>query len=203
MPANTVYIMEAANLYCGSDPGSDQNSLHLSLEQLKLPGLIEQYTDHRPGGAPVAVEFDTIIQKPECTFVLAGWNPEVASLVASWQTSQNQFSAYGVVRDRVSGDAMQARAELIGRLGRADPQNFRRGEPMVWNYSINSIIRYGLWLADGAGQVPTNATPASALFYWDFATNTLLINGQDPTADGNGNTFNSLLNIPTAVVGGP
>lgn len=199
---NPVYVMEAANLFCGSEATDDANSNHLVLEQLKLPGMQEQYVDHRPGGSPVSIEIDTIIQRPECTFVLLGWTTQVATLLASWQSGQNAFTAYGVVRDRTTGDAMQAMAQITGRLGIADPQNFRRGEAMTWNYAIRSIIHYGLWLADGTGPVSTNASPQDAIWYWDFPTNTFLVGGQDPTAgaDNPANTLNALLHTGTTPV---
>lgn len=170
---NPVLTMEAANLFCGAAPSDVNASNHLLLTELKLPGLDEQYVDHRPGGSPIAIEIDTIIARLESTFVLMGWAPQVAELVGSWQQNQNQFYAYGVVRDRMTGEATQSMAIMKGRLGRADPQNWRRGDVMHWNYAIRSITHYELYLA------------GEQIYYWDFFNNIRVVGGVDMNADIN------------------
>ena len=81
--ANPLVTLEAANLFCGKVPELITPSNHLVLAELKLPAWDEQYVDHRPGGAPVAIEIDTVFARPEVTFTLAGWNHQVNSLVDS------------------------------------------------------------------------------------------------------------------------
>ena len=51
----TIYTLESVNMICGdtgqgSAPGV---STHLVLQELKLPGLEENYVDHAPGGAGI------------------------------------------------------------------------------------------------------------------------------------------------------
>ena len=71
--------MESANLICG-DTRSGQEcrapgiSTHLVLQELKLPAMEENYVDHAPGGAPIAIEMPTHMNKLEATFNLAGWD---------------------------------------------------------------------------------------------------------------------------------
>lgn len=141
-----LLTMEAANLYAGVlEPGNDvQNSNHLRLTDIKLPGWDEQYVDHRAAGAPVAIEIDTVFARLQCDFTLAGWNTQVASILAQWGSDVNQFWVFGALRDRVTGNVLQARASIYGRLGRADPQLWRRGDVSHWAYSIRGITKYKL-----------------------------------------------------------
>src|SRR5215467_6317814 len=118
---NTLLSMEAANMYCGTQPGvNGQNSLHLELAEVKMPALNEQYVDHRAGGTPMTIEIDTIFAKPEITFQLLGWDTQVQELIGSWSQDQNKFWIYGLVRDRNSGAAIQSICQVKGRLGLSD-----------------------------------------------------------------------------------
>ena len=171
--SNTLLTMESANLYCGIQNGvtNTANSLHLEITELKLPALNETYADHRAAGAGIAVEIDTVFNKLEATFQLLGWDSQVAELVASWFTNDNLFYAYGLIRDRSSGAAIQAAAQMKGRLGLADPQLFRKGDTMHWNYAIKGIIQYQLYLA------------GDAIYQWDYYNNVFLVGGVDRNAD--------------------
>ena len=161
------WTMEAANLYCG-DSASDANaSNHLTLTELKLPGLDLQYVDHRAGGAPVAIEIDTVIARLECTFSLVGVSPQVMGMLGSWSTQKRVFNAYGVIRDQVTGQAAQAQAQLNGQLSKVDPTNWRRGDVMHVAYAIRGITHYELNIA------------GEPIFFWDFSTNTRIVGGVD------------------------
>jgi phage tail tube protein FII len=167
-------------MYCGSDPNSPAASLHLQLAEVKLPGLDEQYTDHHSTGAPIAIELDTFIQRMECSFLCAGWQPQVAELINSWAVSQNVFTIYGLIRDKFGGAGtpggdIQVAATIVGRLGQADPQNWRRGDIHHWQYSIRSIVSYQLMM----GTEP--------IYDWDFKTNRFFVNGTDMNAALNSN----------------
>jgi P2 family phage contractile tail tube protein len=156
----TLLILERANLFCGI---AATNSLHLELVELKLPAMVETYIDHRPGGAVMEIEIDVIFNKLECNFRLLGWDSQVQMLIGSWEASQQTFTALGLLRDQITGKAIQAMAQMRGRLGIADPQNFRVGDPMTWNYSIKGIMAYSLTVA---GQ---------NVYYWDFLKNSLTV----------------------------
>ena len=56
-------VLDYANLFCGSAVGDDRKSNHLVLTELKLHVMEIQYVDHRPGGAPVAVEIDVVMTR--------------------------------------------------------------------------------------------------------------------------------------------
>jgi hypothetical protein len=177
--ANTVYVMESANLFCGDHDPSSSN--HLTLQELKLPGLEENYVDHAPGGAPLAIEVDTHVNRLEATFNLAGWSPNVMTLIGSSTRSRQIFTAYGLVRDRRSGEALEARAVMQGRLGRVNMTNFRKGDLQAHEYSIRGIVHYELYL-DG-----------EEIYFWDFFISARRIGGEDLNLE-----LNDILRIPTS-----
>lgn len=180
MPVTPLLTMEAANIFCGvQQPDNINNSNHLRLTDVKLPGMDEQYVDHRAAGAPVAVEIDTVFARLECTFTLAGWNEQVAELTASWGVGPNQYWIFGALRDRVTGDVYQARAAIYGRMGRADPQLWRRGDIAHWAFSIRGITRYTLTVGNDA-----------AIYDWDYFGNDFFVGGVDRLAQ-----INAALNL--------
>lgn len=177
--ASTIYIMEAANLFCGDhDP---ENSKHLSLEELKLPDLQEVLVDHQPGGGKVGVEFAVGVEKLEPTFKLKGWDPALMREFGLGSPLRKVFTAYGVIRDKRSGRAIEAKAVMEGRLSRIAPDAFTRGEAMGHEHSINEVLHYELHF-DGNEEL-----------YWDFFTNTVRLGGQDRDPD-----FNNILRISNA-----
>jgi phage tail tube protein FII len=172
---NPVMVMDYANLFCGSGPADDESSNHLVLTELNLPAMDVQYADHRAAGAPIYIELDTGMARLETTFVLVGITPQVMNLVNSWIVTERKFYAYGNVRDHLTGIAYQAAAAFIGQLGRADPQNFRKGDVMHTNYAIRGITHYEFALAD------------QPIYLWDFFTNTRYFGGVDKNAEINSN----------------
>lgn len=177
--ADTLFTLEKANMFCGAEPTDTNLGLYLELTEVKLPAMNEQFVDHRAGGVPIAIEVDTIFAKLESTFQLIGWNPQVSTLIASWTAQQNMFWVYGLLRDRMTGQASQATAYMKGRLGMADPQNFRRGDTMHWNYGIKGIIAYKL------------AIDNEVIYDWDFFQNRFIVGNFDRNAE-----TNRILNVP-------
>jgi phage tail tube protein FII len=166
-PNGTIYQMSAANMYCGSVSSSSNVSLHLQLTDVKLPGFQEHYVDWRPGGSAVGLEIDMYMEKLLCSFACAGWQPQVAELIEAWSAAQNSFNFYGLIRDKfgassgIPGSDIKATATIRGRLGVADPDNFRRGDLNGWKYAIRSIFAYKLVVG------------SETVYDWDFTQNTL------------------------------
>jgi phage tail tube protein FII len=179
--AETLITLERANMFCGREPTDVNNGLYIELTEVKLPAMNEQFVDHRAGGVPIAIEIDTMFAKLESTFQLLGWNSQVAGLIASWLPTQNVFWVYGLLRDRMTGDATRVSAKMNGRLGLADPQNWNRSAVQHWNYGIKGIIAYQLKIGD------------AIMYDWDFFANKFLVGNIDRNAD-----VNSLLSVPTA-----
>jgi P2 family phage contractile tail tube protein len=172
-----VFNWEAANLFCGDHDTATSN--HLSLLDLKLPQLEENTVDWTPGGSPVASEVETHINKLEATFNLAGFTPEVMKLIGISQRQRQTFTAYGVLRGRKLGNAVEAKAIMQARLGRVNPTSFKRGDLHQHEYSIKSIVHYELYFGN------------DEIYYWDMFTNEFRVGGEDINFD-----TNKILRIP-------
>ncbi len=158
----TLYIFEAANLFCGDvDP---TKSKHLSIQELKLPALQEQYQDHMAGGAPVQIEIATGINKLEPTFKLVGHDPDLLREFGLGSRIRNMFTAYSVIVDRRTGRRIERKAIMEGRLGKVEEDAQKKGDLMATDYAINEVWHYEIWF-DGR-----------EVYYWDFLTNTLRVN---------------------------
>jgi hypothetical protein len=173
-----LLIMEAANLFCGDhDPN---NSKHLTLSELALPELQEMFADHHAGGSRLQIEVPTGIQKLTPSFKLAGWDPEVLPMFGLNSRATNHFTAYGVLRDRATGVAQEAKAVMRGRLGKVGPEAFQRGEMQGHDYEINAVVHYELWV-NGAEK-----------FFFDFFSSEWRVDGVAQNDDER-----SILQIPT------
>jgi P2 family phage contractile tail tube protein len=161
--------MESANLFCGDDDPTSSN--HLVLQEIKLPGLEENYADHAPTGAPIAIEIDTHMIRLEATFNLAGWQTQVMTLIGESNKQRQKFTIYGLIRDRRTGEALESIALLEGRLGRVNPTNFRKGDLQSHEFSIRGITHYELTIED------------EEIYAWDFFTSTRRIGGVDIDED--------------------
>ncbi|HWW46536.1 MAG TPA: phage major tail tube protein [Xanthobacteraceae bacterium] len=169
--AGTVYMMTAANLFCGDhDP---TKSKHLTLDELTLPALEENYSEHHPGGAPVGVEFSVGIKKFESSFKLKGEHPDLLTEFGLGSKVRNPFTAYGVVKDTRTGRQFESKAIIEARLGVIRPDAFKRGEHRGHDYALNEIMHLEYYF-DGAEKL-----------FWDFFTNTWRVNGLDQNADDN------------------
>jgi P2 family phage contractile tail tube protein len=178
---NTLYTLEAANLFCGDREPDPAHSNHLTIMNVKLPALEEQYVDHAAGGAPVAIEIATHIARLECTFQLMGWQPYVMTLIGQERQDLRRYTCYGVIRDRRTSKAIEAMAIMEGRLGRVNPTEYRKGDEVSHEYSIRGITHYELYL------------DRTEIYFWDFFTSTRRIGGADLNYD-----LNSLLRIPVS-----
>lgn len=171
-----LYVVESANLFCGShDP---INSKHLTIQELKLPPLQAIYQDHHAGGARVQIEVEVGIQKLEPTFKLVGFDPNLLTQFGLGTKMKNIYTAYGEVLNRRTGQSIELRAVLEGRLGKVDGAAFQRGELMSHDYAINEVTHYEVHFG-GEEKV-----------YWDFWSNAWRIDGVDQNA-----TTNSILRI--------
>lgn len=169
MTTNNLFIMEAANLFAGDhDP---TKSKHLTLTELQLPALQEMYQDHHPGGSPVGIEVAVGVQKLEPTFKLSGWDPDLLTQFGVGSRTKRVFTAYGVIRNKRTGEAIEAKAVIEGRLGKVEGEAFRRGEMQSHDYAINEVTSYALWFN---GQEK---------FYWDFFTAEYRLDGVSQNAD--------------------
>jgi hypothetical protein len=129
---------------------------------LKLPGWEEAYVDHTPAGAQVGIEVPMHFNKLEATFNLAGWDPGIMTFLGQEDHRSHSFTAYGLIRDRRTSEALQAIARIEGRLGRVNPTAFSKGSLMAHEYSIKSITSYKLTMQLVKGGYPEE------IYFWDF-----------------------------------
>lgn len=185
MPSNLI-VLEAVNLICGDegDNVSPGESTHLELQELKLPGLEEGFVDHNAGGSMLGIEVPMNINRLEATFNLAGWKPEVMSMIARSSIGYSRFTAYGVLRDRKTGNANDMRADLWGRLGRVNPTAYRKGDLQAHEYAIRAITHYELAYQTGPGT-------EKELYYFDFFSSERRVGGIDLNKE-----INQILRIP-------
>ena len=168
---STLYVWEAANLFVGTDDPT--KSKHLQIISLKLPTLEEILQDHHAGGARVQIEVEVGIKKLEPTFKLAGVDPDLLAQFGLGAKARNSFTAYSVIRDKRTGQAIEGKAVMEGRLSKIAPDEFKRGDLMGNDYAINELTHYELYF---------NRVEK---FYWDFFTNAFRIDGVDTNADEN------------------
>jgi phage tail tube protein FII len=196
--ANTLYTMESANLICGDTGGGSSPgiSTHLSIMELKLPGLEETFVDVLPGGSTIGIEVPMAFNRLESTFNLAGWQPDVMTMIGRSERRLQVFTAYGLIRERRTGAALRAMAVMWGRLGRVNPTSFRKGDLMQHEFSIRSITHYELYMQqDDTGSA--SARDMREIYYWDFFTSERRIDGVERNAD-----HISILAIPGSAPGG-
>ncbi|RWX72605.1 phage major tail tube protein [Mesorhizobium sp. M2A.F.Ca.ET.039.01.1.1] len=176
---STLFILNASNLFVGDhDP---TNSKHLSLMELKLPDLQEIYQDHHAGGARVQIEIEVGVQKMEPTFKLVGFDPALLAEFGLGSKIKNIFTAYGEIIDRRTGQSLEIKAIMEGRLGKVAPDAHQRGEVAANEYAINEMSHYEVWW-NGQEKI-----------LWDFWTNTWRIDGVDQNE-----ATNRILRVPRA-----
>lgn len=169
MATANLFVMEAANLFCGDhDPSA---SKHLTLSELQLPNLNESFQDHHPGGSMVGIEIAVGVQKLEPTFKLAGWDPDLITQFGVGSRLKRVFTAYGVIRNKRTGEAIEAKAIMEGRLGKIEGEAFKRGELQSHDYAINEVLHYELWF------------DKQEKFYWDFFTGEFRLDGTSQVSD--------------------
>ncbi|MBY0401805.1 phage major tail tube protein [Myxococcota bacterium] len=166
---STIHLMEAANLFCGDhDPTA---SKHLTLTELQLPNLQEMYQDHHAGGSKVQIEVAVGIQKLEPTFKLTGWDPDLLTQFGLGSGRTKVFTAYGVIRNKRTGEAIEAKAVMEGRLGKVEAEAFSRGEMQSHDYAINEVVHYELWFG------------GREKLFWDFFSSDWRLDGVSQNAD--------------------
>jgi phage tail tube protein FII len=189
MPAvMPLFIMESVNLIVTdavSGAVAPGIPTHLQIQELKLPGLEENYVDHVAGGAPVAIEVQMYINRLEATFNLAGWNPDVATVMTRGDRILQRFTANGLVREKRTSKALKAQAIMEGRLGRTNPTAFRKGDLFSHEYTIRGITHYELYFGDPSGAF-------ERLYFWDFFTSDFIVGDYNV----NGDLIN-ILELPT------
>lgn len=120
-----------------------------------------QYVDHRPGGAPVAVEIDVVMTRMELSFEVVGITPQIMALLRNLEMRKHDFFAYASLREYNSGVALPLRAIWRGQLAKMEPKPYRRGDIFHIRYQVRGLMKYELYIGD----------MSAPIYYWDFFTN--------------------------------
>lgn len=140
---STIYVMEAANLYCGDDDPTKSKAL--TLVNVKLPVLQETFADHKPTGRMFAMKLGmNSFEALESTFKLNGLDPDLMPLFGIGQKGLRKYTIRGNVVDKQDGREFAAICVLRGRLGKIEHDQFSRGELMGADYMISEINHYEL-----------------------------------------------------------
>lgn len=168
--ASFLTFQEAANLFVGDhDPSA---SLHLVLESLKLPDLQEVTQEWSPGGGIGAVDVAMgVLQKLEAGFKLKGEQPAIMTQFGLGSKRRQNFTAYGSLRDKVTGASVQSKAILEARMTKVAGDEAKRGELKGYDYGLTEIFHYELY-QEGV-----------EIFYYDFLTSLWRVNGEAQNQD--------------------
>ncbi|MCZ8098839.1 MAG: phage major tail tube protein [Burkholderiales bacterium] len=172
----TILEMDAANLFCDDlDPTQSQ---FLTLEEVKIPSLMEKTREHTGGGAIMTMRMGMGIFEPiELTFKLRGYNPEVMNKIMNPTRSRRKFTITGNVRDLEAGRQFPVKIVIEGRMTKVDMGSFQRDGGISTDYQIDEVCHYELYL-DGAEKYyldvwtgPLGARVDGSAVYQDMARN--------------------------------
>lgn len=145
---SNLYIMESVNLYCG-DHDRDA-SKHLTLASLKLPSLEEATADHMAGGSMMGITLGMgVLNALEVTFKLNGYDPHMLTMFGLGKKTREFYTAYGVIRDKRSNKAIEAKSIFQARLGRIEADEFSKGDLLGHDHQLIEIMHYESYF-DGA-----------------------------------------------------
>ena len=152
-----IFLLEAASLFLGdADPTAAK---HLTLDSLALPELEYVTVDHHGGGAAGEISMSmNSIRKIEPTFKLAGFDADSYRLFTAGAGAPTKYTAYGVLRSKQDGKALQAKTVITGVLGRLAPDAFDRSQKLGHDHRIVEVTPYELMVA------------GEEWFYWDYFT---------------------------------
>jgi uncharacterized protein len=141
MSIANIFIMEAADLYCGDlDPTASNK---LTLEEIKLPDFKQTSISSAPGGAVCAVDWaTTMLHAPTASFKLKGMDPARLVMFGLGSQMRRKFTCYGAVRDKRSNKGLQGIAVIEGVLMEMNGSPFSRGAGMDHDYVIGEIVSY-------------------------------------------------------------
>lgn len=136
MSGATIRHLTAANLYIGDS----DTSLHLIINNVKLPKLTEKTKDHQPGGSPMGVKLGMQKLEPlDLTFKLEGYTPDQLSHFL--QPNRIWYTVRGNIRDMSQQLDIGVKILVEGRMTEVD-----RGEmgddSISSDFTITEIFKY-------------------------------------------------------------
>jgi phage tail tube protein FII len=139
-------ILRGANLYAEDDAGEALN-VHLTLDEVKLPGMKENFETFAPAASNGSIELTTNREPCEATFKLRGLAPGIMNLFNTPYGVRRKFTIFGALVNEYAVSAAeretQVTATLYGRLN-ADPSAYKSDAVGGVEYMIKSISKYSL-----------------------------------------------------------
>ena len=176
--AASVIIWEAANLFAGDD--SNQNSKHLTIQNIQLWQPKEKTQEHHPGGGIGAITIGGLgFEPPEVTFKLTGTDAQTKALFGIGGNATKPYTIYGALRDKNGGRLIERKVVLFGRLTEVGENEYKRGELIEQDHKVTEITHYEMW------------EDKKEIYYYDFFGSVWRVNGDNQLA-----TINSILRIP-------
>lgn len=141
--AEKMLLLEQVNLFLGNHDPEDSN--HVKLQSLGLPTLEKILVSHLGGGAGGEVEYSMNAFRPmQPTFKLAGYSKASYRLMAVGTNESQDFTAYGILRNKVTGVKHQAKAVFNGIVSRLAPDAFDRTSTFGHDHTVAEVTRYQL-----------------------------------------------------------
>lgn len=166
--AEQLLLLEQANIFLGdADPTA---SNHVKLQSVGLPTLERVTFAHLGGGAVGEVNFSMgAFRALDTSFKFAGFSKDSYRLLGIGNNEPQNFTTYGVLRNKKTGREAQAKAILSGMIGRLAPDAFDRSNAFGHDHGITEVMHYELFV-DG-----------EEWFYWDYFTSRVRQFGNDVT----------------------
>ncbi|CDX55870.1 Phage major tail tube protein [Mesorhizobium plurifarium] len=155
--AEKLLLLEQVNLFVGDQDPEDSN--HIKLQSLGLPTLEQVTVAHLGGGAPGEVEFGmNAIKALQPTFKFAGFAKSSYRAMGVGTNQPMNFTGYGVLKNKQTGDAFQAKTVIRGIVSRIAPDAFDRSSAFGHDHQIGEVTHYEL------------SVDNEEWFYWDYFT---------------------------------
>jgi phage tail tube protein FII len=175
---SNIFVMEAANLFCGDHDPTASN--HLQLMNLQLPSLEQQTQAHGPGGGIMGVNFAMTMLSPlTFSFKLKGIDPGRLTLFGLGGVERRKYTAYGVIRDKRNNSQKSGVAVIEGVLVKIAPSSFSRADGVDHDYDIQEVTSYRLDIDN------------KSVFSFDFFTSQFEVEGVSQT-----DLLNRILRVP-------
>jgi hypothetical protein len=141
--SGSVLIWQEANLYAGDN--GPNNSKHLTLTNIKIVAAKEVTHTHSPGGGAGQIKLGMgILEAPEVSFKLIGVDPQTMGLFRFGESGLQYYTLYGVIRDKLTGAAIERKLVLRGRITSIEESEFTRERPTEQDHMISEIMSFSL-----------------------------------------------------------
>lgn len=166
--AEKLLLLEQGNIFLGD--GNPEASNHNKLVSIGLPTLERVTAPHLGGGAVSEVNWSMgAFRAIEPSFKLAGFTEESYRQLGVGTGTPENYTAYGVLRNKQTGKILQAMAIIRGIIGRLAPDAFERASAFGHDHGLTEVTHYELKV-DG-----------QEWFYLDWFTSVVRVNGTDVT----------------------